>query len=76
MGDGRHPGRGPAGGRKGSGPAYPGRGDPARPSLRETVLDHVRAESAIRSQGGTLTIDTTQATETLIVIDLPAPPSN
>ena len=54
----------------------PGRGDPARPSLRETVLDHVRAESAIRSQGGSLTIDTTQATETLIVIDLPAPPSN
>ena len=54
----------------------PGRGDPARPSLRETVLDHVRAESAIQSQSGTLTIDTTQATETLIVIDLRAPPSN
>ncbi|MEE2674072.1 MAG: histidine kinase dimerization/phospho-acceptor domain-containing protein [Myxococcota bacterium] len=52
----------------------PGRSDPARPSLRETVLDHVRGESAIQSQGGTLTIDTTQASETLIVIDLPAPP--
>ena len=51
-------------------------GDPARPTLRETALDHVQAESVIQSQGGTLTIDTTHASETLIVIDLPAPPSN
>ncbi len=51
-------------------------GDPARPSLRETEFDRLRAESIIQSQGGTLTIDTTQAAETLIVIDLPAPPSN
>jgi DNA-binding NtrC family response regulator len=54
----------------------PGLDDPARPTLRETVLDHVGAESAIQSLGGTLTIDTTQAEETLIVIDLPAPPLN
>lgn len=53
----------------------PGPGDPARPTLRETVLDHVRAQSVIQSQGGTLTIDTTQAAETLIVVDLPAPPA-
>jgi DNA-binding NtrC family response regulator len=47
--------------------------DPSQPSLRDTVLEHVRAESAIRSLGGTLTIDTGQASETLIVVDLPAP---
>ena len=52
------------------------RGDPATPTLRETVLGHVGAESVIRNQGGTLTIDTTGAAETLIVIDLPAPPTN
>jgi DNA-binding NtrC family response regulator len=50
-------------------------GDASRPTLRDTVLEHVRAESLIRSQGGSLTIDTTAASETLIVIDLPAPPA-
>ena len=43
---------------------------------QETRLDHAQAERVIRQQGGSLTIDTTQAEETLIVIDLPAPPSN
>lgn len=51
-------------------------GEPGRTRLRESTLDHVRLQNAIQSQGGTLTIDTTQTAETLIVIDLPAPASN
>ena len=43
---------------------------------RGARLDHAQAASVVREQGGSLTIDTTQAEETLIVIDLPAPPSN
>ena len=43
---------------------------------QEARLDHAQAEGIVREQGGSLTIDTTQAEETLIVIDLPAPPSN
>jgi DNA-binding NtrC family response regulator len=39
----------------------------------ETTLDYVIAERMIRAQGGTLTLDTTDAQETVVVIDLPAP---
>ena len=48
----------------------------AASGLLEARLDHAQAERVVREQGGSLTIDTTQAEETLIVIDLPAPPSN
>jgi DNA-binding NtrC family response regulator len=47
--------------------------DPVRPGLRETVLGHSMANTLIGQQGGTLTVDTTDSAETLVVIDLPAP---
>jgi DNA-binding NtrC family response regulator len=50
-----------------------GSADPSHPSLRGTVLDYSVAESVIRRQGGTLSIDTTAASETVAVIDLRAP---
>ncbi len=43
------------------------------PTFRETVLDHEVAEGVVRAQGGKLTVDNTDASETVIVIDLPAP---
>jgi len=42
-------------------------------SEAETSLDFVIAEALIRAQHGSLTLDTTDAQETLIVVDLPAP---
>ena len=42
-------------------------------SLRETVLEYAVAEGIVRAQHGTMTVDNTDAQETLIVIDLPAP---
>jgi DNA-binding NtrC family response regulator len=47
--------------------------DAGSPTFRETVLDHEVAEGVIRAQGGKLTVDNTDASETVIVIDLPAP---
>jgi signal transduction histidine kinase len=47
--------------------------DSALPGLRETVLGHSVANSLIERQGGSLTVDTTDSAETLVVIDLPAP---
>ena len=38
----------------------------------ETSLDFLIAEAIVRAQGGAMTIDTTDAQETVIVIDLPA----
>ncbi len=51
-------------------------GVPERPTLRETDLGHAAAEASIRAQGGTLTVDNTDASETLVVIDIPAPADN
>jgi hypothetical protein len=42
-------------------------------SLRNTSIEIVLAELLIGSQGGTLTVDTTDAEETVILLDLPAP---
>jgi DNA-binding NtrC family response regulator len=42
-------------------------------SLRETVLEYAVAEAIVRAQDGTMTVDNTDAQETLVVIDLPAP---
>ena len=42
-------------------------------SLRYTSIEIVLAELVIGSQGGTLTVDTTDAEETVILLDLPAP---
>jgi hypothetical protein len=42
-------------------------------SLRETVLEYAVAEALVRAQDGTMTVDNTDAQETLVVIDLPAP---
>jgi DNA-binding NtrC family response regulator len=39
----------------------------------ETALEFVMADELVRAQGGTFTIDDTDAQETVIVIDLPAP---
>jgi signal transduction histidine kinase len=44
-------------------------------SVEETALEFVIAEAIIRAQGGALTVDNTDAQETVIVVDLPAPPS-
>ncbi len=54
----------------------PASADPSAPELRETVLEHAVAESVVRAQGGTLTVDNSDASETVIVIDLPAPPQS
>ncbi|MBK7949615.1 MAG: hypothetical protein IPK00_12950 [Deltaproteobacteria bacterium] len=40
------------------------------------ILEYVLAETLVSAQGGQLTIDPTLGPETLIVIDLPAPPSS
>ena len=40
------------------------------PSVAETALEFVVAESLIRAQGGSLAIDTTDPHETVIVVDL------
>ncbi|MBW2272207.1 MAG: hypothetical protein JRG96_02980 [Deltaproteobacteria bacterium] len=45
-------------------------------SLEETALEFIIAESIIRGQGGALTVDNTDAQETVIVIDLTAPSSS
>jgi len=42
-------------------------------SLRYTSIEIVLAELVIGSQGGTLTVDTSDAEETVILMDLPAP---
>ena len=42
-------------------------------SLRYTSIEIVLAELVIGSQGGTLAVDTTDAEETVILLDLPAP---
>jgi len=42
-------------------------------SLRNTSIEIVLAELLIGSQGGALTVDTTDAEETVILLDLPAP---
>lgn len=42
-------------------------------SLRNTSIEIVLAELLIGSQGGTLTVDTSDAEETVILLDLPAP---
>jgi DNA-binding NtrC family response regulator len=42
-------------------------------SLRYTSIEIVLADLVIGSQGGTLTVDTTDAEETVILLDLPAP---
>ena len=42
-------------------------------SLPYTSIEIVLPELAIRSQGGTLTVDSTDAEETVILLDLPAP---
>jgi DNA-binding NtrC family response regulator len=42
-------------------------------SLPYTSIEIVLPELVIRSQGGTLTVDTTDAEETVILLDLPAP---
>ncbi len=42
-------------------------------SLRHTAIEIVLAELVIGSQGGTLTVDTTDAEETIVLLDLPAP---
>jgi signal transduction histidine kinase len=44
-------------------------------SLVENAIEFVVADWVIRSQGGTLVIDTTDSHESVIVIDLPAPSS-
>ncbi len=41
-------------------------------SPAETSLEYLICESIIRAQGGAMTIDTTSAQETVIVVDLPA----
>jgi signal transduction histidine kinase len=42
-------------------------------SLRYTSIEIVLADLVIGSQGGTLTVDTNDAEETVILLDLPAP---
>lgn len=42
-------------------------------SLRNTSIEIVLAELLIGSQGGAVTVDTTDAEETVILLDLPAP---
>jgi hypothetical protein len=42
------------------------------PSDRDLALDVVLAEQAVRSLGGSLRIDASDAEETLIAVDLPA----
>jgi signal transduction histidine kinase len=42
-------------------------------SREETALSLLVAETLIRAQGGTLTIDSTDSHESVIVVDLPAP---
>lgn len=44
-------------------------------STADAALDFAVAEAIIRSQDGALTLDTTDASETVLVIDLPAPPA-
>jgi signal transduction histidine kinase len=51
----------------------PGRTDPALPTAGETDLGRSVAENVIRNQGGSMTVDTGDAFETLVTIDLPAP---
>ena len=43
------------------------------PSARITSIEIVLAELVIGAQGGALTFDTTDAEETVILLDLPAP---
>ncbi len=42
-------------------------------SVSETALEFVLADSIVRAQGGTLTVDASDGDETVIVMDLPAP---
>ena len=42
-------------------------------SESEVALEFVAADAAIRDQGGTFSMDTTDSQETVIVIDLQAP---
>ena len=51
----------------------PGRTDPSLPTRGETDLGRSVAENVIRNQGGSMTVDTGDASETLVTIDLPAP---
>jgi hypothetical protein len=41
----------------------------------EASLEFIVAEAVVRAQGGTLTLDTTENHEAVVVIDLPAPPA-
>ena len=43
-------------------------------SPTETALEFLIAEAIVKAQGGAMTLDTTDGQETVIVIDLPAPP--
>jgi hypothetical protein len=42
-------------------------------SLRATALEFVLAEQLVAAQGGRLRVDASEADETLVVLDLPAP---
>jgi len=42
-------------------------------SREDTALSLLVAETLIRAQGGSLTIDSTDSQESVIVVDLPAP---
>ena len=42
-------------------------------SPTETALEFLITEAIIRAQGGSMTLDTTHAQETVIILDLPAP---
>ncbi len=43
-------------------------------SLSETALDLLLTEAIVRAHGGTFTLDASDGAETVILIDLPAPP--
>ena len=49
--------------------------DGGAPTLRGHEIEHASAETTINALGGTFTVDNTDANETVIVIDLPAPQS-
>jgi hypothetical protein len=40
----------------------------------EASLEFMVAEAVVRAQGGTMALDTSEAQEAVVVIDLPAPP--
>jgi DNA-binding NtrC family response regulator len=59
---------GPEGAGEGGGPPVPG------VSSAENALAFAVAEAVVRAQGGTLAIQVGEADETVLVLDLPAPP--